>query len=65
MARKNERPPLLRIFRLSISRSSRGSPASERVISLVKTMFGQEQLRSLADVIQGSLMLRYNKRTVG
>ena len=31
----------------------------------VKSMFGKEQLNSLADFVQGSLMLRYNKRNVG
>ena len=41
------------------------SAASERVFSLVNSMFGKEQLKSLADFIQGSLMLRYNKRVVG
>ena len=41
------------------------SAASERVFSLVKSMFGKEQLSSLADFVQGALMLRYNKRTVG
>ena len=32
---------------------------------LVNNMFGKEQLTSLADFVQGSLMLRYNKRNVG
>ena len=41
------------------------SAASERVFSLVKNMFGKEQLAAMADFIQGSLMLRYNKRRVG
>ena len=41
------------------------SAASERVFSLVKQMFGKDQLTALADFIQGSLMLRYNKRVVG
>ena len=41
------------------------SAASERVFSLVKSMFGKEQLSSLADFVQGSVMLRYNKRNVG
>ena len=36
------------------------SAASERVFSLVKTMFGKDQITSrMADFIQGSLMLRY------
>ena len=41
------------------------SAASERVFSLVKTMFGKDQITSMADFIQGSLMLRYNGRCVG
>ena len=38
------------------------SAAAERVFSLLKNMFSQEQLSCLADMLQGSLMLRYNKR---
>ena len=41
------------------------SAASERVFSLVKNMFGKDQLTAMADFIQGSLMLRYNQRRVG
>ena len=41
------------------------SAASERVFSLVKNMFGKEQFAAMADFIQGSHMLRYNKRRVG
>ena len=41
------------------------SAASERVFSLVKEMFGKDQLSAMADLVQGSLMLRYNKRCVG
>ena len=37
----------------------------ERVFSLLKNMFGDVQYSSLADYIQASLMLKYNKRTVG
>ena len=36
-----------------------------RVFSLLKLMFGDQQMTSLADMIQAALMLRYNKRTVG
>ena len=39
--------------------------AAERVFSLVKAMFGTEQLSLLADQVQAGAMLRYNKRTVG
>ena len=38
------------------------SAASERVFSLLKSMFGENQLRSLGDQIESGLMLRYNKR---
>jgi len=41
------------------------SAASERVFSLVEGMFGTDQLQTLADQLQGSVMLRYNKRQVG
>ena len=41
------------------------SASSERVFSLLEAMFGKDQDMSLADLVQGSLMLRYNKRTVG
>ena len=41
------------------------SAASERVFSLVQSMFGKDQLNSMADFVQGSLMLRYNQRMVG
>ena len=41
------------------------SAACERVFSLLESMFGADQDRSLGDMVQGSLMLRYNKRTVG
>ena len=38
------------------------SAACERVFSLMKSMFTDEQLSCLGDMLQGSLMLRYNKR---
>ena len=41
------------------------SSASEGVFSLVQEMFGKDQLSAMADVVQGSLMLRYNNRRVG
>lgn len=41
---------------------SPNSAASERVFSLLATLFGHEQMSTLADMIQASLMLRYNKR---
>ena len=36
-----------------------------RVFSLLKIFFGDTRDTSLADVIQATLMLRYNKRVVG
>ena len=41
------------------------SAPSERVFSLVKLMYGEDQLSALADQIQTSVMLKYNKRTIG
>jgi hypothetical protein len=41
------------------------SAPSERVFSLVEGMFGRDQLSALGDMLQGSMMLRYNKRSVG
>ena len=41
------------------------SAASERVFSLLATMFGKDQDNSLSDLIQAALMLRYNGRKVG
>ena len=41
------------------------SAAAERVFSLLKSMFGDEQMSVLADMIQAALMLKYNGRKVG
>ena len=41
------------------------SAASEHVFSLLEDMFGKDQDAALSDLIQGALMLRYNKRSVG
>ena len=35
------------------------------VFSLLKSMFGDQQMETLADIIQAALMLRENKRQVG
>ena len=44
-------------------------PAKGRCVALpcgaMKEMFGKDQLSAMADLVQGSLMLRYNKRCVG
>ena len=39
--------------------------AAERVFSILKAMFGDQQIQALADIIQTALMLRYNQRRVG
>ena len=41
------------------------SAAAERVFSLLKCMWGDTQLSALTDMIQASLMLKYNKRVLG
>ena len=41
------------------------SAPSERVFSLVEDMFGRDQLKVLGDQLQGSVMFRLNKRTIG
>ena len=38
------------------------SASAERVFSLLKCMFGDNQDSCLADLVQASIMLRYNKR---
>ena len=44
---------------------SRALPRRRRVFALVEAMFGEDQLSVLGDQLQGSVMLRYNKRIVG
>ena len=44
---------------------SPNSASCERVFSLLKLMFGEQQIRTLADTIRAALMLRYNDRMVG
>ena len=44
---------------------SPNSASCERVFSLLRRMFGDQQLSSLADYIQSALMLAYNERQVG
>lgn len=41
------------------------SAMSERVFALVKNLFGDDQLSSLADMLQASLMLNANEHKVG
>ena len=44
---------------------SPNSASCERVFSLVKTMFGEQQMSTLADYIRAALMLKFNKRVIG
>jgi hypothetical protein len=44
---------------------SPNSASCERVFSLLKLMYGDQQISTLADAIRAALMLRYNGRTVG
>ena len=44
---------------------SPNSAACERVFSLVKHMFGEQQMSVLADYIRAALMLKYNQSIVG
>ena len=44
---------------------SPNSASCERVFSLLKLMFGDQQLSSLADFLRAAIMLRYNARKVG
>ena len=41
------------------------SASCERVFALLKSMFGDQQMSTLADYIQAALMLRYNGRRIG
>ena len=44
---------------------SPNSASCERVFALLRNLFGEAQMSSLADYIQAALMLNYNKREVG
>ena len=37
----------------------------ERVFALLRNLFGELQMKSLADYVQAALMLNYNQRNVG
>ena len=41
------------------------SASCERVFALLKNLFNEQQMSSLADYVQAALMLNYNKRCVG
>ena len=45
--------------------NSPDSASCERVFSLLKLMFGDQQMSALGDAIRTALMLRHNGRTVG
>jgi hypothetical protein len=44
---------------------SPNSASCERVFSLLKSMFSEQQLSVLGDYIRAAIMLKYNKRVVG
>ena len=44
---------------------SPNSASCERVFALLKNLFNEQQMSSLADYVQAALMLNYNKRCVG
>ena len=44
---------------------SPNSASCERVFSLLKLMYGDQQICTLADAIRAALMLRYNDRMIG
>ena len=46
-------------------RPSPNSASCERVFALLQNLFGELQMRSLADYVQAALMLNYNQRNVG
>ena len=45
--------------------SSPNSASCERIFALLRNLFGELQMRSLADYVQAALMLNYNQRNVG
>ena len=53
---------LVALLPLAISPSA---AVCERVFVLMKSMFGEEQMSALSDMIQAALMLRSNGRRVG
>ena len=44
---------------------SPNSASCERVFALLRNLFGELQMKSLADYVQAALMLNYNQRSVG
>lgn len=58
---RKEIPSWARAAQIAFAMSP-NSASCERVFSLLESMFGEEQHRALADLLQASLFLRYNKR---
>ena len=44
---------------------SPNSASCERVFALLNRMYNEEQVGTLSDALQASLMLAYNKRRIG
>ena len=44
---------------------SPNSASCERVFALLKNLFNEQQMLSLANYVQAALMLNYNNRSVG
>ena len=44
---------------------SPNSASVERIFSLLENMYGDQQMRALADQISAAIMLKYNKRKLG
>ena len=42
-----------------------GAACCGRIFALLKNLYGEQQMPTLADHIQAALMLRYNHRVVG
>jgi len=63
-ARRSELPAWSEVARMIFALSA-NSASCERVFSLLKSMFDHTQNSVLADILQGSLMMRYNKRDIG
>ena len=51
--------------RIVVAKISPDSASCERVFALLKNLFNEQQMSSLADYVQAALMLNYNKRCVG
>ena len=58
-------PGRWRRARIVFAKISPDSASCERVFALLKNLFNEQQMSSLADYVQAALMLNYNKRCVG